>query len=219
MKSQAQAAVLPSPTQDEANKVRMFAGAAPPEPTAKGAPVEPPTPSQEEANEIKAQVILGRDAKAEDDELPPPVVHDPPAPSQAEANEIKAQSALGGMDITAPVNVDVPHAQPDTASVGDTVTCTMGNWNMQPSAYSYQWLRGGTEVGSGPSYVTVEGDAGHSLSCVVTASNAIGSTVAPPSNEVEIAPASRRVEPAPAPASSAAGPAATTREPASPQKK
>lgn len=217
MKSQAQAAVLPSPTQDEANKVRMFAGAAPLEPTAKGAPVDPPTPTQEEANEISARRFGSLEREA--DELPPPVEHDPPAPSQAEANEIKAQSALGGADLTAPVNVDVPHAQPDTAGVGDTVTCTMGNWEMQPSAYSYQWLRGGTEVASGASYVVAGSDAGHSLSCVVTASNAIGSTVAPPSNEVEIAPASRRVEPAPAPASSAAGPAAATREPASPQKK
>lgn len=170
-------------------------------------PVEPPTPSQEEANEIKSQVILGKDAKAEDDELPPPVVHDPPAPSQAEANEAKVQSALGGMDITAPVNVDVPHLQPGSAVVGDTLTITMGNWDMQPSQYAGEWFRDGTEViGSGASYVVSEADAGHSITCVVTASNAIGSTTAPPSNAVAI-PASRRAEPA-----AGAGPAASTRE-------
>jgi hypothetical protein len=169
-------------------------------------PVEPPTPSQEEANEIKSQVILGKDAKAEDDELPPPVVHDPPAPSQDEANEAKVQSALGGMDITAPVNVDVPHLQPGSAVVGDTLTITMGNWDMQPSQYAGEWFRDGTEaIGSGASYVVSEADAGHSITCVVTASNAIGSTVAPPSNAVAI-PASRRAE------SAGAGPAASTRE-------
>jgi hypothetical protein len=164
------------------------------------------TPTQEEANQIKAHVILGRDAKAADDELPPPVVHDPPAPSQAEANEIKVQSALGGIDITAPVNVDVPHLQPATAAVGDTVTVTMGNWDMQPSAYMYQWLSDGEpSSGDGNSYAVQASDAGHSITCVVTASNAVGSTVAPPSNPCAVAALAVRSAPD-QPAAERAGP-------------
>jgi hypothetical protein len=165
-------------------------------------PVALVTPTQEDANAFKARAVLNRDARAEDDELPPPVEHDPPTPTQDEANEIKVQTALGGIDITAPVNVDVPSVQPESgAHPGDSLTCTMGNWQMQPSDYSYQWFRDTEAVGSGPSYAVTEADAGHSIHCVVTATNAIGATTAPASNAVSITPAAR-----------AAGPAATTRK-------
>ena len=87
----------------------------------------------------------------------------------------------------APVNVDVPYLSPDGASVGDTLNCTMGNWNNVPSEYFYSWKRdGGPLTGSGNSYVVADGDAGHAITCVVTAQNAIGTTTAPPSNAVSI---------------------------------
>ena len=34
-----------------------------------------------------------------------------------------------------PANVDVPHVQ----QAGDTLTCTMGNWDGEPTGYAYQW--------------------------------------------------------------------------------
>ncbi len=43
-----------------------------------------------------------------------------------------------------------------------------------------------TFSGTGASYVVVAEDAGHSLTCLVTATNALGSTVSPPSNAVSV---------------------------------
>jgi hypothetical protein len=85
-----------------------------------------------------------------------------------------------------PVNVDVPAVTPiGTAAVGDTLNCTMGNWDNEPTDYRYYWLRdGATGVGTDTSYTTVEADLDHAITCIVTASNAIGATEGPPSNEV-----------------------------------
>lgn len=122
-------------------------------------------------------------------------INTPPAPdpSQAEADEIK-EGALGvdGGDgepappTEAPTVVDVPHVS-GTDGVGDTLTCTMGNWTGEPSGYAYQWQRDGADfAATDATYVVAAEDAGHSLACVVTATNAIGSTVAPPSNAVAV---------------------------------
>jgi hypothetical protein len=87
---------------------------------------------------------------------------------------------------TPPRVVDVP-AVTGNGVVGSTLTCTMGNWTGEPTSYAYQWKSDGTtELGTGDTYVAVEGDTGHSVSCVVTATNAAGSMVAPPSNAVAI---------------------------------
>jgi hypothetical protein len=90
----------------------------------------------------------------------------------------------------APINIDVPYVG-GSAMVGGTLTCTMGNWTGEPTSYAYQWKRDGTtDIGAGvAAYVPVTADAGHDISCVVTATNDNGSTAAPPSNAVTIAAA------------------------------
>jgi len=92
-----------------------------------------------------------------------------------------------------PVNRDVPAVSgPDglsSASVGQTLNCTMGNWDNTPDGYSYQWVSGSTNVGaatSNNSYVVDPADVGQNITCVVTATNAIGSTTAPPSNPIAV---------------------------------
>ena len=93
----------------------------------------------------------------------------------------------------APFNEDAPAvlvngAVVPSAAVGDTLTCTMGNWLGIPTGYAYQWKSGGTNVGTNSNtYVAVAGDSGKTITCVVTATNASGSTAAPPSNGVHIA--------------------------------
>ena len=80
-----------------------------------------------------------------------------------------------------PVNVDVPYVE----QVADHMTCTMGNWQNVPDSYAYQWKRDGTNIGTGAAQYTVTGaDVGKTFTCVVTATNAAGSTAAPPSNGV-----------------------------------
>jgi hypothetical protein len=85
---------------------------------------------------------------------------------------------------TAPVNRDVPHV----TQAGDTLNCTMGNWEGEPTSYGYQWKIDGSIVGTdAANYTVTAADVGKVATCVVTATNAHGSTAAPPSNEVTIA--------------------------------
>jgi hypothetical protein len=92
-----------------------------------------------------------------------------------------------------PANEDTPAvllngAVVASAAVGDTLTCTKGNWVGAPTSYTYQWKSGGTNAGANSdTYVVVAGDSGKTIVCVVTATNASGSTAAPPSNGVHIA--------------------------------
>ena len=64
----------------------------------------------------------------------------------------------------------------------------MGNWTGEPTSYSYRWEVGGTSVGTDAATYDVQpADVGKSATCVVTATNAAGSTAAPPSNAVVVA--------------------------------
>jgi hypothetical protein len=86
----------------------------------------------------------------------------------------------------APVNVDVPYISGGTA-VGDVLNCTMGNWEGVPTDYAYQWMSDGlSQLGTTDIYTITASDVGHSITCVVTATNAIGSTQAPPSNAIVV---------------------------------
>jgi hypothetical protein len=84
-----------------------------------------------------------------------------------------------------PVVVDVPHVQ----QAGATLTCTMGNWQGEPSSYAYAWFVDGVarEGASSATYAVQPDDVGHSAACVVTATNAHGDTTAPMSNAVTVA--------------------------------
>lgn len=130
-------------------------------------------------------------------EMTPDEIADPGNP---EMPSVAAQQALVEMAVPdepappsggpteAPSVVDVPHVS-GTPAVGEALNCTMGNWNGEPSSYAYQWQNDGTDIAGSISdtYLIAAGDAGHSLACVVTATNAIGSTAAPPSNPVSVA--------------------------------
>lgn len=85
---------------------------------------------------------------------------------------------------SAPVNVDVPYV----SQSGDTMNCTMGNWDGEPTTYSYQWISDGAmNIGSDAAdYTVTSNDIGKTLTCVVTATNGMGSTTAPPSNGVVV---------------------------------
>ena len=82
-----------------------------------------------------------------------------------------------------PTNRDVPYV----GQTGDTLNCTMGNWDGEPSEYAYAWHSDGVANGAtGAEHAIAPEDAGHTLACVVTATNALGSTAAPMSNGVAI---------------------------------
>ena len=82
-----------------------------------------------------------------------------------------------------PVNVDVPHVQ----QVGSELTCTMGNWEGEPTGYAYQWQLDGADITGGTATLPiVADDIGKTATCVVSATNALGTTVAPPSDGVVV---------------------------------
>ena len=113
-----------------------------------------------------------------------------PMPTQSRADFIKARAHGATADDVGPLmppqNKDVPYVG-GAAEVGGTLNCTMGNWTGEPSGYSYAWQANGAAVGTdAPNYTVAATDAGKSIVCVVTATNANGSTAAPPSNAVAI---------------------------------
>ena len=95
-------------------------------------------------------------------------------------------ASLGAPQVADAVYVPVATANPtvtgDTA-VGSTVTCAGGSWNGapdQPTSYGYSWLLGSSPISgaSGSTYTITSADAGQTLSCSITATNAAGSTAA-----------------------------------------
>ena len=78
---------------------------------------------------------------------------------------------------------DVPYIEQQ----GDTIHCTMGNWENEPTSYSYSWKMDDMGIGTDDAFYVVQpGDVGGTATCVVTATNAIGSTEAPPFNGVVV---------------------------------
>ena len=100
------------------------------------------------------------------------------------AREIAALTASLASAQGAPVVVDVPYASQTGAQVG----CTMGNWSGEPTGYTYAWHRDGVAIAgaTNATYAITPDDTGHGLACVVTATNGVGSTVAPMSNTVTV---------------------------------
>jgi len=67
-----------------------------------------------------------------------------------------------------------------TVAVGQTLTCSQGVWYGNATiTYAYQWTRSGSNISGATSstYTMVSGDTGLAISCKVTATNSIGSTV------------------------------------------
>lgn len=83
-----------------------------------------------------------------------------------------------------PTVVDMPHASQDA----DVLSCTMGNWTGEPTAYTYEWMIDGVALGASAdaTYVVIEDDVGKTASCVVSATNEVGTTIAGPSNAVTV---------------------------------
>lgn len=84
-----------------------------------------------------------------------------------------------------PVNTAAPVIS-GTRVVGQTLTTTNGSWSNSPTSFTYQWQRDGTNIGSATSntYVLVTADAGHAVTCLVTAVNGSGSSAPAASNSL-----------------------------------
>ena len=110
------------------------------------------------------------------------------------------RAALRAMLDLAPANVAAPGVAGATR-VGATLTATVGTWSGSPTLQR-QWQRcsaaGCTNIGgqSGASYLLVAADAGERVRVVVTATNHVGSSVAPSPQTVTISgPPANSVQP------------------------
>lgn len=70
-----------------------------------------------------------------------------------------------------------PPAISGTGIVGNALSCTQGAWDNEPSSFAYQWRRSGNPItgATASAYTLVSADAGASITCEVTATNASGS--------------------------------------------
>ena len=95
--------------------------------------------------------------------------------TNAGGSTIGLSSNIITADNYTPVNSSPPVIS-GTTSVGSVLTTTDGTWINSPSSFSYQWKRGATNIGTNANtYTLVQADAGQNITCVVTATNAVGS--------------------------------------------
>ena len=88
--------------------------------------------------------------------------------------------SLGGATATPPVNTGLPVIS-GTAVSGQTLSTTDGTWTgTAPISYTYQWKRGGINIGGATNntYLLTDSDNGATITVTVTATNAAGSASA-----------------------------------------
>jgi hypothetical protein len=87
-----------------------------------------------------------------------------------------------------PVNTSPPVIS-GTASVGSTLSSTVGNWTYVPTSYLRQWRRGAVPItgATGATYVLVAADSGTTVTMQLIAVNAAGESAPIISNGLAIA--------------------------------
>lgn len=73
-----------------------------------------------------------------------------------------------------PQNIDAPYVVQE----GDTISCTVGNWDGEPTSYDYQWRQNGDNIGNatgGVYTIVIPDDVDQTIDCALTANNAFGS--------------------------------------------
>jgi len=111
-------------------------------------------------------------------------------PVTAPATTSQINGSLLEVSPTKPSNTGAPTvtaAQTLVATATPLLSCSTGTWANNPTSLTYRWLRNGVAInGQTANTYTVQGaDAGHGISCEVTASNGAGATAAV-SNTVQV---------------------------------
>jgi hypothetical protein len=114
----------------------------------------------------------------------------------AKAGNLNNSQIISGLDDALgvahkPGVIDVPYASANASPpiVGTVCSVTNGNWAGVPTSYAYAWYRNGVAIGgaTAATYTLVSADTGgKQITAVVTATNATGSTAAPPSNAIAV---------------------------------
>jgi hypothetical protein len=83
----------------------------------------------------------------------------------------------GAYEFVSPPQNTVAPAISGSAEVGQVLTCSQGTWSGgTPQTYAFVWRRDGADIGAATNntYTVVSADAGHALTCRVTATNSAG---------------------------------------------
>jgi hypothetical protein len=92
------------------------------------------------------------------------------------------------------IDSDIPPVDPPTvidapfiSQAAAVLSCTMGNWNGEPTSRVYQWQVAGVTVGTNAAtYTRVAGDVGKLAVCNMTATNGIGTSAPVASNQIMV---------------------------------
>ncbi len=113
-----------------------------------------------------------------------------PSPTEKLVGEAESANsiAISGERREVPVNLSRPELT-GRPQPGGALHCSTGSWSGNPTRFSYQWRRDGEVVESAAEseYRLTEADAGHELSCAVTAYNGVGASEPAASSEVAVA--------------------------------
>ena len=92
-------------------------------------------------------------------------------------------AGVGGFALMAlPVNTVAPATDTNSPTVGNPITCDSGTWLNSPTSFTYFWRRAGNNPVGNPAaehlqtYIPHISDFPIPLFCIVTATNAAGST-------------------------------------------
>ena len=112
-----------------------------------------------------------------------------------------------------PTSTDVPVIGGNPVP-GAELTCTDGAWTGSPTSYARAWLRDGDPIGGAvaATYVVAAEDVGTELSCVVTATNAVGASA--PAGSVPVVVDDGLPDPEPVPVTTCRGEPSVQIEPA-----
>jgi hypothetical protein len=102
------------------------------------------------------------------------VVQETATNAQASSDPVGSAATVA---IFGPPANTTPPAITGTPSVGQTLSCSTGTWTDSPTSYQYAWLRDVEPIpgATAASYLVTASDAGHDLTCEVTATNPAGS--------------------------------------------
>jgi hypothetical protein len=103
-----------------------------------------------------------------------------PGSADSAALAIPAPPAVRQPAPVTPPGSTAPPTIAGTAAVGRALSCLPGRWSGSPATFAYRWARDGAPIGgaTAATYTVHATDAGHALTCAVTASTAAGAASA-----------------------------------------
>jgi hypothetical protein len=105
------------------------------------------------------------------------------SPAEGQPFTVADTFTLHVVDAAGPPINSAPPDINTTPVPGSDTACTSGSWLRYPNGFTYRWMVGTRQVGTGATYRVASAEAGKMLRCEVTATNGSGSTIANSASE------------------------------------